>query len=146
MKGQYLTLPLRLGDLTTKGEHPVCNLKQSVAQHLHLIITTSYGEMVTDEEFGCGIWEHDFDNLTSSHKIKELIRDSLQESVERYESRLHQVKIDLLISQDEFSVKGSGSRVKKKVTIKITGILIATNESFVYEDSFLMGPYDYQNA
>lgn len=143
MKAQYYTLPLRLGDLITKNDHSVCNLKQSVAQHIHLIITTSYGEMPTDEDFGCGIWEHDFDNLTSSHKIKELIRDSLLQSVERYEPRIQQVKIDLQISQDE--IIGNGCRVKKKVTIKISGLLAATNERFVYEDRFFMGPYDYQN-
>lgn len=136
---------MRLGDLIAKQDHQLCNLKQSIAQHLHLIITTSYGEMPIDESFGCSIWEHDFDNLTSSHKVKELIKTSLQESVEKHEKRIGKVKIDLQISQDEIAAFGNGNRVKKKVTINISGLLMATNERFVYEDCFFMGPFDYQN-
>ncbi len=125
-------------------DHPTCSLQQSVAQHLHLIITTSFGELPADENFGCSIWEHDFDNITSAHKIKEFIRESLQSSIEQYEKRLDNVRIDLLISQEELANSPQGARVKKKITVTITGLLRSTNEKFVYEDSFFTGPLAYQ--
>ena len=55
MRLKYYTLPLEPELLMQKKEHPGCALKQSVAQHLHLIITTAFGEMQSDVDFGNSI-------------------------------------------------------------------------------------------
>jgi len=144
MKQNYYTLPLSFAGIMQKKDHPTCTLQQSVAQHLHLIITTAFGELPADENFGCSIWEHDFDNITSGHKIKEFIKDSLQSSIDHYEKRLGNVRIDLLISQEELMNSKQGARVKKKINITITGLLQSTNEKFMYEDNFFTGPLSYQ--
>lgn len=144
MKQQFYSLPLTFAGIMQKKDHPICTLQQSVAQHLHLIITTAFGELPAEENFGCSIWEHDFDNITSAHKIKEYIRESIHNSIEHYEKRLANVRIDLLISQEELMNTNYGARVKKKITITITGLLQSTNERFVYEDSFFTGPLSYQ--
>ena len=144
MKQQFYTLPLNFAGVMQKKEHATCTLQQSVAQHLHLIITTAFGELPADENFGCSIWDHDFDNLTSSHKIKEFIRQSLLSAIERYEKRLFNVRIDLIIRQEELTNHTNGCRIKKKITITITGWLLSTNEKFIYEDSFFTGPLSYQ--
>lgn len=143
MKQQFYSLPLSFAEVMQKKEHATCSLQQSVAQHLHLIITTAFGELAADENFGCSIWDHDFDNITSTHKIKEFIRQSLQSSIEQYEKRLFNVRIDLMIKQEELTGSIHGCRVKKKITITINGWLLATNEKFVYEDSFFTGPLSY---
>src|SRR5690606_41961826 len=132
MKQNYYTLPLSFAGIMQKKDHPTCTLQQSVAQHLHLTITTAFGELPSDENFGCSIWEHDFDNITSAHKIKEFIRESLQSSIGHYEKRLANVRVELLISQEELMHSRQGSRVKKKITITIIGSLQSTNERFVY--------------
>jgi phage baseplate assembly protein W len=144
MKQQFYLLPLTFAGIMQKKEHATCTLQQSVAQHLHLIITTAYGELPADENFGCSIWEHDFDNITSVHKIKEFIKQSLLTSIEQYEKRLYNVRIDLVIKQEEVTSHINGCRIKKKITITITGWLQSTNEKFVYEDSFFTGPLSYQ--
>lgn len=144
MKQQFYALPLTFAGVMQKKEHPTCTLQQSVAQHLHLIITTAFGELPTDEHFGCSIWDHDFDNITSSHKIKEFIRESLLNSIEQYEKRLCHVRADLVIRQEEVSDQTNGCRIKKKITITISGLLQSTNERFIYEDSFFTGPLSYQ--
>ncbi len=144
MKQNYYILPLSFAGIMQQKDHPTCTLQQSVAQHLHLIITTSFGELPADENFGCSIWEHDFDNITSAHKIKEFIKDSLQSSIEHYEKRLGNVRIELLISQEELTNSKQGARVKKKINITITGMLQSTNEKFVYEDNFFTGPLSFQ--
>jgi phage baseplate assembly protein W len=144
MKQQFYCLPFSFAGIMQKKDHPTCTLQQSVAQHLHLIITTAFGELPADENFGCSIWEHDFDNITSGHKIKEFIKESLQSSIEHYEKRLAKVRIDLNISQEELAYSSQGARVKKKITITINGLLQSTNENFVYEDRFFTGPLSYQ--
>jgi phage baseplate assembly protein W len=144
MKQQFYSLPLALEQVLQKKELPVCSLQQSVAQHLHLIITTAFGEFPADENFGCSIWEHDFDNLTSTHKIKEWILQSLLASVQQYEKRLGGVRIELTIRQEEAADHSNGCRVKKKYLVLLTGTLQATNEKFSYQDIFFTGPLSYQ--
>ncbi len=113
-----------------------------VAQHLHLLMTTSFGGFPADERFGCGIWEYDFDNVTSAHKLKEWIRQSLLDVVKEQESRLSGARVEVTLRQEE--VPGtSGMRIKKKIDINITGQLGLTNERFAYRDSFFVGPLSY---
>jgi phage baseplate assembly protein W len=144
MKNHFYKLPLSLAGLMRKKDHLTCTLKQSIAQHLHLIITTAYGELPVDENFGCCIWEYDFDNITSTHKIKEYIRESLAEAIIRYEKRLGNIRVELEIGQEELASQQNGCRVKKKITITVSGVLNATNEKFIYEDSIFTGPLSYQ--
>jgi phage baseplate assembly protein W len=143
MKQQYYSLPLTPEKIMRKDEHPTCSLAQSVAGHLRLIITTAFGELSSDENFGCSIWEYDFDNLTTGHKVKELIRDSLQSAIDQYEKRLDGVRIDLLVRQEEVAHQVFGYRIKKKLSVTVTGVLRATNEKFRYEDSLYTGPLSH---
>lgn len=143
MQQEYFSLPLRLGRVMQQKEHPRVTLQQSVIQHLHLLLTTSFGEFAGDEAFGCGIWEHDFDNVTSAHKLKEIIRQSLLKSIQEKEKRLTNVKVDLYIVQEELPEMGGVSNVRKKMSITVTGTLILTNEKLHFRDAFYVAPLSY---
>ena len=139
----YYSLPLRL-DKVLKGDlHDKCSLKESIAQHIHLIITTSFGEMQHDESFGCSIWDCDFDNLTSANKIKENIKISIQHAVNKYEHRLEQIKVEVYIKEQELQTKINGRQVKKRIDVQLTGINKVTSEAFFYQDHFFTGPLSY---
>lgn len=125
-----------------RQEHPKCSLEQSIKQNLHLLLTTAYGEFPAEDGYGCSIWDNDFDNLTSPHKTKEHIRQSLVQSIKEYEKRLGNVRVELLIRQEELP-DGNGARVKKRIEITITGTIQLTNERFGYKDSFFIGPLSY---
>ena len=144
MNKEFYSIPLALEQIMQKKEHPKCSLQQSIAQSLHLIITTALGEWPADDNFGCSIWDHDFDNITSSHKLKEWIIESLQNSIQQYEKRLRNVQIDLVIRQEEKAGNPSGYKVKKRIIINITAFLHSTNENFTYQDSFFTAPLSYQ--
>ena len=60
---KYLTQPLNFGSITDGNEHESCNLHQSIAQRIHLILVTNFGEFRSDISFGCTIWENDFENM-----------------------------------------------------------------------------------
>ena len=124
-------------------EHPRVSIQQSVIQHLHLLLTTAFGEFSGDEDFGCGIWDHDFDNVTSAHKLKEIIRQSLLKSIQEKEKRLTGVRVDLLIIQEDVPETSGMHSVKKKINITITGVLQLTNERLNFRDSFYVGPLSY---
>ncbi len=143
MKPEYYTLPLSLDMVLQKQDLPRCSLQQSVFHHIHLILTTAFGEMSNDPNYGCSIWENDFDNLTANNKIREQIKQSLLSAVQQYETRIQQVKVDILIRQEEQLTRVAGRQVKKMLDITVSGFLVATKESIVYNDRFFTGPLSY---
>ena len=144
MNFQYHSLPFALDKIMQQKELPKCSLQQSVAQHLHLIATTAFGELPADENFGCSIWDLDFGNLSSVNKTKESIKHSLLLSIQLYEKRLGNVRVDLLMGQEEPAVKAAGHCIKKVIHITVAGVLKSTNEAFRYHDRFYTGPLSYK--
>ena len=150
MQQEYYSLPLALDRLMRPKddendfgrEHPRCSLEQSIDQHLHLLLTSAFGEFPADEEFGCAIWDNDFDNTTGAPKIKEAMRLSIQQSIAKYEKRLSKIRAELIIQQEELSTD-KGRIAKRSIEITITGIRNLTNDKHVYKDSFFMGPLSY---
>ncbi|HXB07038.1 MAG TPA: GPW/gp25 family protein [Puia sp.] len=143
MQQEYYSLPLTLERVMNKQEHAKVSMQQSVSQHLHLLLTTAFGGFPANERFGCGIWEYDFDNVTSAHKMKEWIRQSLLEVIALQEKRLTNIRVEVLLRQEEVTDITAGRRIKKKIDISITGQLGLTNERFTYRDNFFVGPLSY---
>ena len=143
MQIQYFSLPMDFRKVINREEHPRVSLQQSVIQHLHLLITTAFGEFPGDEAFGCGIWDYDFDNITSAHKLKEIIRQSLVKAIQEKEKRLTGVKVDLFIIQEDVPGSSGAHSIKKKINITVTGTLQLTNEKLYFQDSFYVGPLSY---
>lgn len=139
----YYELPLKPSSLFQKNEHKFCHLKDSIAHHIHLLNTTHFGECSFDETFGCAIWEIDFDNLKSVNKLKNLIIESLEESLKRHEKRLTNIKVEVNINQEEISTEFDPNRIKKKIDLKIFGTIKSTNENFSYSEYFFIGPLSY---
>lgn len=142
MPQEYYSLPLAVDRLMLRQEHPKCSLQQSVAQNLHLLLTTAFGEFPGDEQFGCSIWDNDFDNITSAPKQKEQMRQSILLSVQRYEKRLSKVRIELMMQQEELP-DINGKRIKKRIDVSVTGTLNLTNDKFMRKYSFFVGPLSY---
>jgi phage baseplate assembly protein W len=143
LKDKYYTLPIRFSDLIDQKGHSTCDLKSSVAQYIHLITTTYLGEYRIDPDFGCSIWEYDFDNTMTDNRLKEGLKRSLIHALERYEKRLHNLEISINITQAELLHIANSKRVKKRIEVQIKAILIHTNEPFSYFEYFFLGPLSY---
>jgi predicted component of type VI protein secretion system len=143
MRLKYYTLPLDPDLLMQKKEHPGCSLKQSVGHHLHLIITTAFGEMQSDVDFGNSIWDHDFDNLTARTRQQEWMKESLLQAIRKHEKRLDAIKVDVLVKQEEVNAHTTERRVKKRLDINISARLTATSEDITFRDSFFVSPLSY---
>lgn len=143
MNAGFLNLPLRLDKLVKGDSLSRCTLQDSIKQHIHLIITTAFGELPHDADFGCSIWSTDFDNLTSANKIRENVKISIQEAVLKYEPRLEKVKVEILIKEEELVTKINGRQVKKRLDVHLHATDLSTNEPFFYQDHFFTGPLSY---
>ena len=143
MPASYYSLPFDIGLITKKVELPRCSLRQSIAHHLHLLLTTSFGELLCDEKFGSSIWDADFDNVDYRSRQKEAILQSVLTTVKQYEPRIENVRIDTTLYQEEVVAHTNNTRAKKRLDILINATVKATNEPIVYRDNFFISPLSY---
>lgn len=143
MPSGFLSLPLQLDLIPQRGVLQLCQVKQSIAHHIHLILTTSLGELPSNEAFGCGLWDADFDNLSSRSRLKDGLVQALEGAIRTHEPRLEQVRADLHLRQEELSIPGSNRRIKNRLDITVTGIMKGTNEPIIYKDHFFISPLSY---
>lgn len=143
MSTDYYTLPFNTKSIITNKEYSKCTIKESIAHFIHLVTTSYFGECTFDETFGCSIWDVDFDNLSSVNKIKSVIVDSLYDSLKKHEYRLTNISIEVNINQEEISGMEKNCMVKKKVSLRIKGKVKKTNEDFLYNEYFFIGPLSY---
>lgn len=141
MKQDYYTIPLKLGKVVQKEDCEMVSLAQSVANMLHLITISSFGECKHDWKFGCAIWDHDFDTITNMQSFKEKVKNSIEEAVSSYEKRLSRVIVDVGLEQFQTVLKKR--RVKNRISIEVRGKLIQTNEDFSWKEQFFIGPLSY---
>ena len=87
MANRYYQLPLRLDQVVRKQPLAVCNMKDSIAQNLHLIIGTYRGESAFSPDFGCSVWDEEF-NITLNPRWKENLYESLRKAISLFEKRL----------------------------------------------------------
>ncbi|WP_343671917.1 GPW/gp25 family protein [Chitinophaga sp.] len=142
MKQQYYKLPMDFSRILQKQDLPDVNLEESVAQHIQLLITTVLGENKDDPQYGCQLWDSDFDIRASNNEVKEQVELSIRASINRYEKRLTQTRVVAQISQEE--VMGMTSKkVKKKIRVTVTGVLARNKTDFHYSSFFYVSPLSY---
>lgn len=143
MSNNYFTLPFNSKKIISNQEHAKCDIKSSIAHNIHLITLSYFGECTFDDSFGCSIWNIDFDNLSSSNRIKSIIIESLSSSLKKHEKRLHKLDITAHIKQKEIAALYKSNVVKKKVTIVVKGKVKKTNEGFYHVEEFYIGPLSF---
>ena len=117
------------------------NEKDSIRQNLELILTTSPGEHKFDPQFGCKIWNLDFERVESRGVWEELFNKSIIEAVKEYEPRIHDVELNVAFTdakREDILMKAVF--IKTKVNIRIVARLNNTNERFNFSYSLFLGP------
>lgn len=132
-------LPLRLDLLVKKQRQETCTLRHSIAQNLHLIISTYRGESAYSEAYGCSLWDEEF-NIQLNPRWKENLLESLKTSMLLFEKRLQaeDVKISLVELNETVSI--GNTRVRKCLNVEIKGTIKKLNESFHFRDSIYISP------
>jgi phage baseplate assembly protein W len=132
--------------LIKKNQLESCDQKRSIAQNLHLILTTKYGEYKFDKHFGCALWDLEFENLTINPSFKESLIIYIKECIEKYESRLTNIEIIIDFKIEELPSKEGKydqKRLKRKFEIKVNGDLVMTNESYNFSHKLYLSPFSY---
>ncbi|CAN5670688.1 GPW/gp25 family protein [soil metagenome] len=141
MSSVYYKMPLQLGAVMQGNELATCDIAQSITKNLQLIIMTRFGEHRSNPEFGCEIWELDFELIISESMWEEKLRQSLLKSIASHENRLANIDIQVNINEIErFHLLKKQPEVKKRVTIKLTATIQKTGEPFTFDTSLFLSP------
>lgn len=125
-----------------KKRHPVCEIKESIQINVNLILRTHLREYRFDSSYGCMIWNKDFDSVSSVSRWLSELKSSILSSVEKNESRLSDIKIDLSIEPAKIpeKFKDQPLRMRHRITIKISGKIKHLNESFEHFEYLFFSP------
>ncbi|MBK6943725.1 MAG: GPW/gp25 family protein [Flavobacteriales bacterium] len=111
---------------------------------MHLLLLTSHGEFEFDQNFGCEVWEAEFEHQQTTRVWVEQLGCNIQEVLEKYETRLTDIHVQAKVSQMEFELKEEfkvSKRLKKKLNLVVSAKLRATNEKFELQDNILLSPF-----
>lgn len=136
-------LPIRFEALLGENgaEPQMCSEVESISQHIELLLTTCPGEHKFDKNYGCRIWDMDFERVVSRQKWEEDFSRYIFDAIEQYERRIKDVKIALEIMEvaQEDSVAKT-TAIKKKVIVQVKGQLLSTNAPCSYSYKLYLGP------
>ncbi len=82
MKGKILSITHRLFTAAAEKDMPAISLEDSIAQHIHLLITTVLGEKQRMmPNMAAEWWDSDFDIKASNNEVKEQIENAVKASI-----------------------------------------------------------------
>jgi len=110
--------------------------------NINLIIKTHYNDNRFDRAYGCLIWNKDYSTITNVSDWKDELKSYMINSIEQNEPRLNNVKISLDMEDTEITEKYRNQplKLKKKITILISGIIKHLNEPFEHYEFLFFSP------
>lgn len=135
-------MPLQFGRLMERNQDlPSCELKESVAQNISLIIGSKYNEHRFDQNYGCEIWDKDFELITNQLAWQEQANKSILKSITRYEPRLEHVDVETILTEFIHTHPQTHVRsIKKKIAINVRGKYRHTGDVFNVPYTLYLSP------
>lgn len=141
MDQRHLKLPVDLSSFLT-GEHmPKCReIEESIAQHIQLLLTTRPGENRFDANYGCAIWDLDFELIISEGTWREKFRLAVMDVILNYERRLEQVYVEVNLNAVERFGLRKRPEVRRKAVVYVKAQQVETGEPFSFRTELYLSP------
>jgi phage baseplate assembly protein W len=148
MTGEYYSLPIQFKKITELKNFGKSDLQTSVAQMIHLTLVTSFGESRYNRQFGCLVWEFDFETIYNVSNWKEKVMRSVTDTLAASEKRLNNIQVTIEMSQEETGKndRERGAKIKalrKRLDVRVTGNFQKTNEVFVFSEPIYVSPISF---
>lgn len=123
------------------GSIDTCDVGESIAHNIMLLITTKKGENRYDESYGNEVWNLEFDNGITSAVWENIFVKSLKKQILEFEPRIVQPQIDahVEIVEHNYDTK-EHTEIKKKVKIAINAKMESTGERFSFSTELFLSP------
>lgn len=127
--------------MSTNGHIETCEVGESIAQNIMLLIVTKQGENRYDENYGNEVWNLEFDNGVTTTLWENIFINSLKKQIADYEPRIVNAKVEAYVTFVEHGYETRGfSEVKKKVKIAINAKMESTGENFNFSTELFLSP------
>lgn len=127
--------------MTEGGSIDICDMGESIAHNIMLLITTKKGENRYDDNYGNDVWNLEFDNGVTSAVWESVFIKSLKRQIQEYEPRIVQPQVEAHIQFVEHSYDTKEhTEIKKKVRIAINAKMEATGERFSFSTELFLSP------
>ncbi len=142
MSAPFLRLPLNCERVIEGDNLEQCSLKDSIENHVKLILITKFGENRFNLSYGCEVWEFDFQRIASFNAWRDKIVVSVKESIKSNEKRLYEVMVKLVV-EDEEAINSSKKTVvvRKRLRFDITAKLKLTGSSINISPTLYISPF-----
>lgn len=142
MENQNYKIPFNPSSMMMSNGHiETCDIAESIAQNIMLLIITKKGENRYDEDYGNDVWNVEFDNGVTPAMWENLFVTSLRRQIAEHEPRLVNAVVEAHINYVEHSYETKGfSEVKKKVKVGINAKLESTGERFSFSTELFLSP------
>jgi len=138
---KYIKLPVDLSAMIRGEGQKRCSEEESIAQYLMMQITSRHGEIAGREDFGCDIWELEFNQLVKLYEWEEIVKTSLIKTVNKYEKRLVNIKVAVHLHEIDTNIDSKKySEVRRKAVIDISGSIAHTGVPFNFNTSIYVSP------
>ena len=131
--------PLKFAQLFSNKELATTSQGKSISQQIELLIFTRFGEHRHDHNFGCEIWDLDFELVVNEKIWEEKFRVSLLKSITSYEPRIYGVEVEIRMTEVE-RVFSRVVEVKKQVDIFVRAKIAVTGESYSFNTVLYLSP------
>lgn len=136
----YLKVPLDFSS-PTGGKLQRCSSEESIAQHIMILITSHYGEVVGKYDYGSSIWELEFNQLVKISDWEENVKKSLIETIERFERRLKDINVSVVLSEVDNDIKNrNNTHIRRKAQISVSGKLKTNETPFNFSTLIYISP------
>lgn len=137
-------LPLNFKDLSTKGkELEDASLVESIITNCSLLINSRFNSHRYDFNYGCNIWEKDFELLSTNSKWEEEMVDSISKSIQKNEPRLERINISTKYAEEIVRNSRTQARYfRMNIQIHINGFIKSIGEPFYYKKTLYLSPIE----
>ena len=135
----YLKLPLDLSK-TLNGQMQRCSYEESIAQHIMMLIVSRYGEVEGKEDYGSVIWDLEFNQVLKNADWEEKVRQSLEATITKYESRLKDIHVRVELTEVEEDVRNKFPNARQRVRVWVNGVMVRNDQQFNFNTHLYIGP------
>jgi phage baseplate assembly protein W len=141
MLQHFYRTPLNFGHIAQGMAAPKCGAGESISQVLFLLICTRKGEMPGEPEFGCEIWNLQFEQFNNARLWEDVLESSLQSGIEKFEPRLHEVTVRISVREVEVSYPfREYPDIKHQASIQVQAKLRHSGERFSFSTAIFVSP------
>lgn len=142
MESSNYSMPFNPSSLMREnGTIQTCDIGESIANNIMLLIITKKGENRYDDQYGNDVWSLEFDNGITSARWENIFINSLRRQIAAYEPRLVSpvIKAHIIFVEKNYDTRDF-TEIKKKVKIAINAKLESTGEQYNFVTELFLSP------